>query len=387
MSDAVAHLQDTGQPLVKIRNSNLELYRIIVMILIIAHHYVVNSGLFQLIQVDSTSNVAKTMLLFGAWGKTGINCFVLITGYYLCKSNITWQKLIKLYLQIIFYAIIIYLIFCLTGQESFQITTLLRKFLPVTMVASNFVGCFLVFYLLIPFLNILLSHINKKQHFGLMVLLIIIFSVMPVNPAYNVSLDYVEWFIILYLIAAYLRFYETDFKVSHKQWGFMSLILLAMGCISIYFASYLYETGRVVSFIPYHFISDSNKILSLLIAITSFMWFKGLKMPYIPFINILGATTFGVLLIHANSNAMRQWLWQTIVDSKGHYFSEIAPTILYACASVFAIFSVCSFIEWLRIKLIEPHILNSTNRLLSAFTKNNNGCKSNNSNVAPSARP
>jgi len=28
-----------------VRNSNLELYRIIVMLLIVAHHYVVNSGL------------------------------------------------------------------------------------------------------------------------------------------------------------------------------------------------------------------------------------------------------------------------------------------------------------------------------------------------------
>lgn len=30
---------------VKTRDSNLELYRIIVMLLIVAHHYVVNSGL------------------------------------------------------------------------------------------------------------------------------------------------------------------------------------------------------------------------------------------------------------------------------------------------------------------------------------------------------
>lgn len=29
----------------KVRDSNLELYRIIVMLLIVAHHYVVNSGL------------------------------------------------------------------------------------------------------------------------------------------------------------------------------------------------------------------------------------------------------------------------------------------------------------------------------------------------------
>jgi hypothetical protein len=35
----------------KARNSNLELYRIIVMMLIVAHHYVVNSGLLDLMKL------------------------------------------------------------------------------------------------------------------------------------------------------------------------------------------------------------------------------------------------------------------------------------------------------------------------------------------------
>lgn len=39
----------------KIRRSNLELYRIIVMILIVAHHYVVNSGLMDVMANDPMS--------------------------------------------------------------------------------------------------------------------------------------------------------------------------------------------------------------------------------------------------------------------------------------------------------------------------------------------
>ena len=35
------------------RNSNIELYRIIVMFLIVCHHYVVNSGLMELMKEDS----------------------------------------------------------------------------------------------------------------------------------------------------------------------------------------------------------------------------------------------------------------------------------------------------------------------------------------------
>lgn len=80
----------------KIRESNLELYRIIVMLLIVAHHYVVNSGLTSIggpISSNPISLKSLFLLLFGAWGKTGINCFVLITGYFMCKSQITLKKL------------------------------------------------------------------------------------------------------------------------------------------------------------------------------------------------------------------------------------------------------------------------------------------------------
>ena len=73
----------------KNRDSNLELYRIIVMLLIVAHHYVVNSGLTAAdgpIYTDPLSWRSMFLLLLGAWGKTGINCFVLITGSDKCSE-------------------------------------------------------------------------------------------------------------------------------------------------------------------------------------------------------------------------------------------------------------------------------------------------------------
>lgn len=85
----------------KQRSSNLELYRIIVMMLIVAHHYVVLSGLAGtegVLNHDPLSVNSIYLYLFGMWGKTGINCFMLITGYFMCTSNISWRKFIKLYL-------------------------------------------------------------------------------------------------------------------------------------------------------------------------------------------------------------------------------------------------------------------------------------------------
>ena len=82
---------------VKARSSNIELFRIISMLMIVAHHYVVNSGLLDYIDAKFALQFKDYfLLLFGWGGKTGINCFVLITGYFMCESNITKKKFFKL---------------------------------------------------------------------------------------------------------------------------------------------------------------------------------------------------------------------------------------------------------------------------------------------------
>ena len=62
------------------RDSNIELFRIITMIMIVAHHYVVNSGLMDIVEAQKSLGTQDIFLLiFVSEGKTGINCFVLIT--------------------------------------------------------------------------------------------------------------------------------------------------------------------------------------------------------------------------------------------------------------------------------------------------------------------
>ena len=67
------------------RNSNLELFRILMMLAIVAHHYVVNSGLLPVMAQKPNSCQSIGLYLFGMWGKTGINCFFLLLGF-LCAN-------------------------------------------------------------------------------------------------------------------------------------------------------------------------------------------------------------------------------------------------------------------------------------------------------------
>lgn len=126
----------------KVRDSNLELYRIIVMLLIVAHHYVVNSDLLPIMGQNPMNKSSIFLYLVGMWGKTGINCFVLITGYFMCKSHITARKFLKLLLEVEFYNILIYCSFILSGYEIFSISNCIKAISPIKSISNGFVSCF-----------------------------------------------------------------------------------------------------------------------------------------------------------------------------------------------------------------------------------------------------
>jgi len=324
------------------------------MLMIVASHYVVHCGIIDRLRDDPMSATTLPMLIFGAWGKTGINCFVLITGWFMCRSQFSLRKILKLYAQIIFYTIIFYVIFCLSGYETFNPTKAIWKVFPIRMVSNEFISCFLVFYLLIPFANILIQNISKRQHLYLLFILLSIYTFLPLVPGYRFEFNYVSWFFVIYLIASYIRYYNFPVNISHRMWGWIALfsIITASAAFCSYFT--LYKFGYIHSFMAYPWVTDSNAIWALIVSVTSFMYFKDLKLPYSSFINTVGATTFGVLLIHNNSDAMRLWLWQETIDGVGHVGSSLLWTMGYAIGCVLLIFIVCSAIDWLRGLILNP---------------------------------
>lgn len=102
---------------------------------------------------------------------------------------------------------------------------------------------------------------------------------------------------------------------------------------------------------PYVLVFDSNTFLAVVTAVFAFLFFKNIKIPYSKVINSIAASTFGVLLIHANSDAMRQWLWKDVVDCIGHYEDRFMP--VYSTVCVVSIFVICVLIDIIRINIIE----------------------------------
>ncbi len=285
--------------------------------------------------------------VFGAWGKVAINCFVLITGYFMCKSHITVKKFLKLFLQIETYNIVFYFVFMFSGYESFSVSGFLKHILIVKNIDSGFVSAFIVFFLFIPFLNILLNHLNEKMHIRLILLCLFLYTFLSTMSyfSFSVKMNYVSWFVVVYFIASYVRLYPRRLYENTKIWAVLSIVSIVFSIISIL------GSLRFIWRDPYYFIADSNKILAIVTAFCLFMFFKNVKIPYIKLINVVASASFGVLLIHANSDVMRQWLWRDTLNNAAVFKTQWC--YLHFVCSVIGIYVICTCIDLLRIYLLE----------------------------------
>ena len=317
------------------------------MLMIVAHHYVVNSGLIECIDMQTSLHFRDYFLLVFGWGgKTGINCFVLITGYFMCTSAITKKKFFKLLGERYFYSVTIWCLFFFTGYETFTVKGLLKMIFPFFTVADNFTSCFLLFYLLIPFLNKLIHALTEKEHFCLIIWCVIVYVILPSFGKANIVFNYITWFSILYVIASYIRLYPKEWFDNIKVTGLMAGASLLLSWLSVVVLAILSRVLEKEIGLCYFFVADSNKVLALLAGVSAFLFFKNIKIAHNKIINTIAASTFGVLLIHANSDTMRHWLWKDICNNVGVYHN--GNVIIHAIVSVAAIYAVCTLIDVVR---------------------------------------
>ena len=112
----------------------------------------------------------------------------------------------------------------------------------------------------------------------------------------------------------------------------------------------------------YRYVADSNVLFAVTTSVSSFMFFKGLRMGYHRWINTIAASTFGVLLIHANSDIMRHWLWRDVVDCVGSLSRPHA--CLYALIVVLRVFAMCIVIDNIRIHTVEKLVFRVIDKYL-----------------------
>ena len=335
----------------KLRDSNIELFRILTMIMIVAHHYVVHSPVLQISYVYIDKPDSLFSLIIGAWGKVGINCFVLITGYYVCKSNISLRKLLQLLLEILFYNVFIYIYLIFAGAQDLSVSSL---FDTVFMMGNNsyqFAGSFILFYPLIPFINILLRNLSFRKHSLLIILLLFIFSGRATIPNIYVPLNYVTWFAIIYIIGAYFNIQREKLPGFLYKWKPMTVISFVAILIGILSIIQGVELSKITEDqLAWYYLVDANKLLAVIISISLFLLFKSIRIPHSRIINIIAGATFGVLLIHSNCMEMTVYIWDNI-HPETHMFTN--TYCIYAIGCILCLYIICTIIDIGRKYLLE----------------------------------
>ena len=343
------------------RDSNLELMRIVLMLAIVAHHMAVNSGFFYSMSPTDLSAQAFFIKIWGMWGKTAINSFVLITGWFMCTSRLTWKKYVRLLAQVYFWGIVVWLALCVIYRAWPELDDFVTIVIaPLKYINGSFVASFLAMYLMIPFLNRLVGSLDRDAHLRLLALLLLIHTVATTFLDAPKAFSEFAWLCSVYLLAAYLRLHRPAWTEDRPLVSRLCLASIALSIMSVIVFMLINNAAETTVIDAYHLVSDSGKLLALTTGLLMFLWFKGLRLPRSKAINAVSATVFGVLLIHAHSDAMRALLWGSggIFDVRHMYETcGLWGFALRSAAAVAIVFTVCSLCDMLRIRFLEPPFL------------------------------
>lgn len=346
------------------RDSNIELLRIVAMVMIVAHHFMVH-GDFSYEAGDMSVNRLWTYFLMMG-GKIGVNLFVLISGYYMVKSpGGKTGKVVRIWLQLITYSLLLYAAAMGIGMISFHRNTLTAHLLPVTTFRWWFATTYCILCLLSPFLNRMIQSLDRRAFQKLLLLATVLWSVIPsvVNLTYFIGSDMdrnnLVWFVYLYFLGAYIRLYPTE-RARSVAWYFTGAAVSGI----LIFLSMLW-LNNMAKGNPYYashagILSSFWSLPALLMSVYLFAGFLRVRIGSSRWINAIASATFGVYLIH-DDGYMREFLWKTLFKNAQYTHSSLL--IPYSIAVIVCVYVVCTAIELARIHLLEKRYLPAVDKV------------------------
>ena len=274
---------------VKVRESNLELLRIVCMLYIILLHFL-GHGLGALYGDFSF------ITFFNSFFLVAVNCFILVSGYFGIKA--TWKGFFHLYLMCVCYDIISIIILSFFGEFHFK--EIIYSFFPFSHSGTLwFISDYIYLFLLSPMLNRIVDNISKKDF----LIILLIWSVLTFYfgffwyGSFNVNhgCSFVN-FLFLYLIGRFISKYTKDIKTPRRSKTYFGLYLfcslLIAGALLIYVSeSKIYFRtliGRIHAY---------NSPLVIVSSIFFFLFFRSLSVKS-KTVNWLASSVLAAYLIH-----------------------------------------------------------------------------------------
>lgn len=283
------------------------------------------------------------------WGGGIGDCvFVIVTGFLYWNKKTKWERILRLWLEVWFYSVILG-VFCIgTGISGFSTKAVIKMLFPVIYNEYPFFSAYIVLYLLIPFLNKLCRELTKEQFQWLLMLLLMVISVVPtfMVTSWIMTGTQLPMFIMLFLTGSYLGKYRiTGFKKN--RWN---VILFSFSLIFMWSSSFVF---RYVGFSPFYLSWDMNKFP--VVGAALFIFFVFLKLDFklekaAEWGYYLQTSVFGVYLIHMH-RMFKIPLLDRIFDNSSTYGTWLLyPQVILGAIAIFA---GCVFIDRVRIEIVE----------------------------------
>ena len=349
----------------KLRQSNFELMRIVSMFMIVVWHFIMHSNL--LARTSGALNLFLNFIYIAF--SVHVNSFILVNGYFQYNKSIKMNKVMPLFTATWFYKAVYALIFSLSGIIIMSKLDLFLFLQPLNYsygygIFYWFINIYIIFYLLIPFFNIMIKNMSQKQHRRFVIILFVLFSIIPWMTRSQIIINdgtTILNFILLYFIGSYLGKYKIKdnyhFRIysdNKRQFIILTLLIISilvsfsLKPLSVYFSSFDNSFLKFISEVLTTSLTSFSSPFIIVQSILYFLFFVTLHIKS-KFINKLSSLMLGVYLVHENTfvyNYIYQFLPTGVSGTLTSYKVVLAVFIFSII-----IFILSAFIEFLRQKL------------------------------------
>ena len=344
------------------RQANIELLRIVATIFILVYHFCVHGAISE-IYVHTTNKITSFFLY--TEGQVGVNIFFLITGYFMINSKMKIKKVIKFALQVSFFSGLIALYAMYQTKQDFNPELIRAYFMPITSNIYWFPTCYVGIYLLSPFLNKLILALGKDGCKKALILCTIFWSILPmVFNIYFLTSEF-HFGIFFYIIGAYIRLYNFDFKNNKTA-----------KLISIFHPICMFALCILITIMNKKFGTNINKdkcicyysVFSIIGAIGYFLTFKNMTIKPSKLIAYFSKLSFATYLL-TDHPMYRRYFWFLDCRTDLYKNAPLPIFLLNALLCVVGIYLLTAVIEFIRVNLLEKLILEKLIFKIKIFNK------------------
>ncbi|WP_026506343.1 acyltransferase family protein [Butyrivibrio sp. MC2013] len=338
------------------KNYNIELLRIISMLMILFLHYLNQGKVLEL--TDKTSMSFYLIWIIEAFCHVSVNLYMFISGYYLGVKEYSWRRFISFYTTIFFYSACISVFCFLTNISELNFENIIKVF-PIIGSKSNwYVTCYAAILLVSPLLNIIIRSIRQDVFKRILIIQFILFSVYPTigycSDPFIVKKGYsILWFSFVYLLAGYIRKYSVCLSCRYSVFMMVSIGILP---ICKFWLPAVEKSMYAYNSIPVFIASYAIFVMVVNNKRTAFSTIT-------PWVTFLGKTSFGVFFIHSFV-LIRDKLWIFMGSTK--YINSLYQVVHGLFCIVF-IYIICSIIDGFRLMLFDKLGVNKTVNQLSKY--------------------